>query len=67
MPPGFPIQVSKNTGDRDGGKGVDRLLAQSCKQTALWGEGKREKDGMGCQVDAPWEGIRGKRRQEVLR
>lgn len=33
-------------GDRDGGKGVDRMPAQNCKQTALGGEGKREKDGV---------------------
>lgn len=59
MQPGFPIQVSKNKGDRDRGKGVDRMLAQNCKQTALRREGKREKDG----VAARWF-IRGKRRQE---
>lgn len=63
MPPGFPSQVSKNTGDRDGSKGVDKMLAQSCKQTA---SGKREKAGVGCPVDASWERIRGRRWQEVL-
>lgn len=42
-------------GDRDGGKGVDRMLAQNSKQTALRGEG--------WYVAARWF-LRGKRWQE---
>lgn len=52
VPPGFYIQVSENMGV-SGGNGVDRMLSQHCRQTALGIKGKREKGGVGCQVDAP--------------